>query len=138
VERPSAEGAPLGHVRLAEQERAGLPEPRDHARVASNLRSDERERTGGRLHPVRGRDAVLHHDRDPVERPADPAGHALGIEGASLRLGIRIHLDHRVEPQALPVEPLDPLEVGARERERGELPAIHRGLQLSDRDVVRW
>ena len=39
-------------------------------RVARDLLADERERTGGRLHPVRRVEVVLDEDGDAMERPA--------------------------------------------------------------------
>jgi hypothetical protein len=60
------EVGPLAHVRLAEDHRPGLAELADDERVLRRLRPDEGERSGRRLHLVRGGEVVLDEDRNTV------------------------------------------------------------------------
>ena len=69
-----ADVGPLAHVGLAEQDRAGGPESRRHVRVLRRDRAFERQRAGGRGHPVGGVDVVLEQHRDAVQRTARALG----------------------------------------------------------------
>ena len=66
----AADVGPLREVRLPQDHRAGFAEALDQECVAGRVASGQRQRTGGRLHPVAGGDVVLEEDRDPVERTA--------------------------------------------------------------------
>ena len=85
---------------LAEQDRAGLAQLLRDERVLGRDRSLERQRAGGGRHPVVRVDVVLERDRDAVQRPADLAGLALGIELVGDLERLRVGLDDRPQLRA--------------------------------------
>ena len=114
----AAEVGPLGQVRLAEDDRPGAPQRRDHRRVRGHLAPDEGQGTGRRLHAVGRRDVVLDDDRDPVKRTAEPPALSLGVSLGGDAQGLGVRLDDRAEQW---VEPADPAQIRLRERQAGQL-----------------
>ncbi len=119
-----AEVGPLGHVGLAEDHRARRPQPLDQVGVRVGRAARQRQGPGGRRH-VAGVDVVLEEDRDAVERAAGPAEPVPEIAGGRLAQGRRAGAQHRVE---LGVDGLDPPQVRAGQRGRGQRAAVHAGL----------
>ncbi len=108
----------LVHVQLAEQHRARFAQPRDDRRIVG------RDAVGVDGTRCRGADAgrvdvVLQRDRDAVQRPAIAAGSRFGVERPCLRQRrIGQHRDEGIDAR---IQPLDPLQVRARERFAGQL-----------------
>ena len=127
---------PLAHVRLAEQERPGLPQPRRHERVLRRDRSAQRRRPGRRRHPIRRVDVVLEKDRDPVQRPPRARSRELAVEFLCDLQRVRVRLQHREQPRPPPVQRLDPLEVHLRDRPAGVRPRAHPLVYFVDRDFI--
>jgi hypothetical protein len=73
------------------------------------------------LHPVAGVEVVLDEDRDAVQRAAQLAVLPLGVQGLRHGQSIRVRLDDGVDARPIPVEGLDAVEVGLRDRRRGGL-----------------
>jgi hypothetical protein len=71
----------------------------------------ERERSGGRLHPIASVDVVLDHNRDPVQPTADAPRFALSVALVGDRQRIRVDLDHAVDFGARPVDAFDATQV---------------------------
>ena len=88
-----AEVRPLREVRLAENHGAGVAQALDDVGVLLGDGADQGERARRRLHAVRRADVVLDQDRDPVERAAQLAGLALGIEAVGDREGVGVDLE---------------------------------------------
>ena len=76
----AAEVRPLAQIRLAQNQRACLPQALDNERVARCDISFQRERTGGRLHPVMRVNVVFDKDGNAVERTTRFTGGPLLVE----------------------------------------------------------
>ena len=120
VRRP--EVGPLAQVRLAEDDGAGVSQPRDDERVFGRRDAHERERSGRRHHAVGGGDVVLDHDRNAVQRAARAARLSFGVELVGDRQRVGIDLEDAAERRALPVEGVDARQIFLGERSRRVLP----------------
>jgi hypothetical protein len=118
-------------VGLADDDGARVAQLLHHERVATGLETGQRERAGGRRH-IRRRVIVLHDDRDAVQRSADPAGAALGVERVSLFQCVWIQRDHRVQARTILVVRLDAREVLLDKIVRGDGADPLRGEQLDN------
>ena len=121
---------PLGKIGLAEEHDTCITQPRNDERVLSCRLASERERTGGCLHAVGGRDIVFNKDRDAVERTAKLARFPLGVEAIGIAPGLRIELDDAVQRRALMIEGFDAREVFLDKRAGRVLPARQAALQI--------
>ncbi len=137
---------PLAEIRLAEYHRAGGAKPPDDEGITWRNGALERERAGGRHHPVVGIDVVLDQNRNSVQRPSHLLRPSLGVHRVGDREGVRIQLDDSAEGRTMPVDGFDSRDVLLGDRARGQFPACHHALQLIDRhlveleggDVVAW
>ena len=77
-------------------------------------------------------EVVLDQHRDAVQRAADLAGGALEVEEAGVLQRARVDDPDGVEPGAARVDRRDPVDVGARGLDAGQLPGRHLRLQLGD------
>ena len=123
----------LGHVALAEDDRARLAQPLHLEGVALGLPALEREAAVRGRH-VLGVVEVLHDDRHAEQVALDARG-ALGVRVRGLRHRVLGHRDEGVEAELALVVGLDPVQVGARDRLRGRQAGVHVGHHLRDRLV---
>ena len=96
----------------------------------------QRQRSGGRHHPIAGVDVVLDEDRDAVQRPAHALAFALGVERVGNRQRVGIELDDRPQRRTAAIDRLDARGVQLDEPPRGVAAGRHRLLQLGDRRFV--
>ena len=94
-----AEVRPLAEVGLAEDHRAGLAQPGDVEGVGARAMGGQCKRAGGIDHRHRV-DVVLEQDREAVQRAAQLAGAAFGVQRVGFLQRRGIGFDHRVEPRA--------------------------------------
>ena len=94
-----AEVRPFAQVRLAQDHRTGLAQPRHEEGILCRTVFRHRERAG-RIDQAGDVDVVLDQDRQAVQRATDLAGLAFGVERLGVRERTRIELDHRVELRA--------------------------------------
>jgi hypothetical protein len=92
----------------------------------------ERQRPGGRRHPVGGVDVVLDDDRDPVQRTARPLRLALLVERAGDRQRLGVGLADRPQVRPLAIDLVDPRQVQLDELPRRVAALGHPVLQLGD------
>ena len=126
----------LGQVRLAQDDRAGRPQPGDQERVPARKRVPQGERARG------GRqsgdiDVVFDQHRDAVQRAAHAVVPAFGVEPARLFQGVRGEHPYRVEAWPVRVQQPDPLEVLRHQLPRRDQVAGHGLLQLSDTGALQ-
>ncbi len=95
------EVGPLAEIRLAEDDRAGVAQPRHQEGVGRRLVIGEGERAGGVDH-AHGVDVVLEQHRHAVERPAQLARRAFGVAAIGLGQRLRVHLEDGVEGRSAP------------------------------------
>ena len=104
----------LGHVGLADDERAGRAQAADQGRVGRRERIGQGQRAGaGRHRSAAGIDVVLQEHRHAVQGADGGAGTPLGIEAPGGPLGIRVDAQHGVEGRAGAVDGRDARQ-GAR------------------------
>jgi hypothetical protein len=131
-----AEVGPLGEVGLAEQDRAGLAQPRGDEGVPGGDRPFEGERAGGGGHPVGGADVVLDQDRDAVERSAGALAAPLGVERVGDGERLRVDFDHRPQLRPFGVQGVDAGQILLGERARRLLARGESSLKLGDRGFL--
>jgi hypothetical protein len=119
----------LGHARLRDDDRAGIAQIFRERRFVRRNIAVERQRAAGRRH-VRRHDVVFDRDGNAVQRTADLAGFALGIERVRFLHRVRIDVDRRVEAVLVHA---DAHEVLRDEIVRSDAAAAHRFLHLGDR-----
>src|SRR5262245_9968109 len=79
-----------------------------------------------------GIDVVLQQHRDAVDGSARALGLALAVERLCDRRRLRVRLEDRAQRGATSVQGVDPVEVGARERPRGDTARLHLFLEADD------
>ena len=126
----------LREVQLAQEDAAGGGEAGHDGRVVVGhvVGQDARARRGAHAARV---ELVLHRERDAVQRPERDAARDVVLRVSRGRQR-RLAADRDVGAQAA-VQPVDPLQVRARELDRGELlVADQRGLagRAQEQDVV--
>ena len=122
----------LVHVRLAEEDGAGRPEPLRDVGVVGRAIALEDSRPGGALAALDA-DEVLERDRDAVER-MEPARGRLPVPTRSRRAGRRRRRPGARAPVAVDGQPriermvlaLGRVEMGDRELARGDVARAHR------------
>ena len=139
---PSARGihaapvGPLAHVGLRQQDRSGFSQLLRDERVPRGNRALQRQRARGGGHPIVRVDVVLERDGDAVQRAADLAGLAFGIELVGDLEGLGVGLDDCPQLRSLAVQGLDSRQVQLGDGSRGARPGTHCCLQVVNRRLV--
>ena len=119
----------LVHVELADDDGAGLLQPRHDLGVLVRHAIREHGARGGRQHPRRV-DVVLERDRNPVQRSAPPPAGELRLElprpGRGALAG---HGDVGIEAR---IDAADPLEVGLHQLRRRQRAGANEPLGPAD------
>ena len=129
-----AAGGELRAVGLADDDRAGTPEPRDHGRVLGGHVVGEQRRPVGGAHAGHRCD-VLDADRQPAQQARCLASRQRLVHRPSLVVGAVVHRDDRVQHR---VELRDPFARGLQHLARrhltcGDEVANHGGWTIDDR-----
>jgi hypothetical protein len=90
----AAEVGPLREIRLAQDHRAGLAQALHHGGITRRRDTHQRGRAGAGVHAVGGGDVVLHQHGNAVQRAAQAAGGAFGVQLRGDGHRIRIHFQH--------------------------------------------
>ena len=119
-----AEVGPLAQVGLAQDDGAGVAQARHEERVRARPVVRQRQRAG-RVDHAGDVDVVLDEDRQAVQRAANLARLALGVEGVGIGKGRRVELDDRVERRPGLVDRRDAVQIRLRQRLRGKRACRH-------------
>ena len=121
----------LVHVRLADDDGAGVLQTPHLECIATRVKCRQRDRT------CRGRHfysfvIVFDDDGNTVQRPPHSPRPALSVKLIGGREGLRVERDHRVECRTFLVVCRDPGQVEFHELAGRDRTGLHRRLQLGD------
>ncbi len=134
TDHASAARGELAQVGLAEHDRAGVAKFPDDEGVGRWNRAFEQLRAAGGGQ-VGGVEVVLQDDWNAVQRAANLAGVALGVQGASLAESFRVERYDRVDVRASFVIGGNPGEIHFRECLRRERAVVERDVEVRDRRI---
>ena len=125
----------LGHLQLAGEDRARLPQPCGYGAVDAGAPVAERDRADMRGRILR-RAEVLEAEGDAVERPPDGAARNLLVR--LRRLPGRDIGHHRGVAAQRVLQPLDPREHVGRYLGSGDLPRLNLRRDLGQHQLVQF
>ena len=128
-----ADVGPFRQVGLAQDHSAGVLQPPHQWSVPQGDIALQGQGARGGGHAVIGLDIVLDQHRYPVQRTAQMARQAFGVQAARGLQRVRIEHDNAVQGRTRTVYRLDPGQIGAHQPFGGDLAGGHGRLQLYDR-----